>query len=102
MNEEIDYGLAIEDLQKEDILNVTGRILGTMLDYADNSNKELEQLRQENKQLKEKIDKYKNISEKFEHWLRLELEIKCKNEYVVPFKIALEKLLELENGDSNE
>lgn len=45
-----------EEITKEDILNVTGNVFDTMLDYVDNSNKELEQLQQENKQLKQMID----------------------------------------------
>ena len=59
-------------------------------------------LNEENKQLKEKLDKYKDIIDRFEHWLMLEVEIKCKNEYVVPFKIALEKIQKIEKSDSNE
>lgn len=46
-----------EEITKEDILNVTGSMFDTMLDYVDNSNKEIEQLEQENKQLKARIDK---------------------------------------------
>lgn len=50
-----------EELTKEDILNVTGSIFETMLDYADNSNKEIEQLQQENKQLKDEIKAYQDM-----------------------------------------
>ena len=32
-----------EEITKEDILNVTGSVFDTMLDYVDNSNKELEE-----------------------------------------------------------
>ena len=42
-----------EELTVEDVLNVTGSMFSTMLDYAENSNNELEQLQQENKQLKD-------------------------------------------------
>lgn len=41
------------NLSKEDILNVTGSILGTMLEYVDNSSEEIDTLKEENKQLKE-------------------------------------------------
>lgn len=46
-----------EEITKEDILNITGSMFDTMLDYVDNSNNELEQLQQENKKYKEVIDK---------------------------------------------
>lgn len=46
-----------EEISKEDILNVTGSMFDTFLDYVDNSNNELEQLEQENNQLKDRINK---------------------------------------------
>ena len=33
-----------EEITKEDILNVTGSVFDTMLDYVENSNNEIEQL----------------------------------------------------------
>lgn len=49
-----------EEITKEDILNITGSMFDTMLNYVDNSNNELEQLQQENKKYKEVIDKLKD------------------------------------------
>lgn len=44
-----------EEITTEDVLNVTGSIFETMLDYVDNSSKDIEQLQQENKSLKEEL-----------------------------------------------
>ena len=55
-----------EELTKEDVLNVTGSMFDTMLDYVDNSDKELEQLQQQNQKYKEVIDKAINNSQ---YWI---------------------------------
>lgn len=43
-----------EEVTKEDILNITGSMFDTMLDYADNSHNEIEALKKE----KENLIKY--------------------------------------------
>ncbi len=49
-----------EKITKQDILNVTGSMFDTMLDFVDNSHKEIESLQQENQQLKQ-LNKDKDI-----------------------------------------
>lgn len=78
-----------EDLAKEDILNLTGSIFDTFLDYVDNSNNELEDLQQENQQLQNNWNELKN-------WLKV-------NKYSMTCKMfvaeeLLEKMQELEQG----
>lgn len=82
-----------EELTKEDVLNVTGSMFDTMLDYVDNSNKELEQLQQENKQLKDNWNKIEQIieNERMSHWAPSPLFL----------TELLSKMQELEKSDSN-
>lgn len=44
-----------KELSKEDILNVTGSVLDTMLDFTDNYHKEIESLEKENINLKQAL-----------------------------------------------
>ena len=62
-----------EEITKGDILNITGSMFDTMLDYVDNSNNELEQLQQQNQKYKEVIDKLKK---------HCEIEINASNHYL--------------------
>ena len=59
-----------KEISKEDILNVTGSMFDTFLDYVDNSNNELEQLKQENQQLKDEINKISKKELKIMQMLR--------------------------------
>lgn len=81
-----------EEIKTEDILNSVGDMFDVFLDYVDNSNNELEQLQQENQQLKDNWNKLKE-------WLKYKEEhtIQQNNYYSV-----LNKMQELEKGDSNE
>lgn len=98
-----------EEITKEDILNVTGSVFDTMLDYVDNSNKELEELQQENKQLKED---YAKIVQNNCYTLELEKRIDKAIEYIESYKTDyspyelsdynVRKILVILKGDSNE
>lgn len=98
-----------KEITKEDILNVTGSVFDTMLDYVDNSNKELEELQQENKQLKED---YAKIVQNNCYTLELEKRIDKAIEYIESYKTDyspyelsdynVRKILVILKGDSNE
>lgn len=98
-----------EEITKEDILNVTGSVFDTMLDYVDNSNKELEELQQENKQLRKD---YAKIIQDNCYTLKLEKRIDKAIEYIESYKTDyspyelsdynVRKILDILKGDSNE
>lgn len=98
-----------EEITKEDILNVTGSVFDTMLDYVDNSNKELEELQQENKQLRKD---YAKIIQDNCYTLKLEKRIDKAIEYIESYKTDyspyelsdynVRQILEILKGDSNE
>lgn len=98
-----------EKITKEDILNVTGSVFDTMLDYVDNSNKELEELQQENKQLRKD---YAKIVQNNCYTLELEKRIDKAIEYIESYKTDyspyelsdynVRKILYILKGDSNE
>lgn len=100
-----------EEITKEDILNVTGSMFDTMFDYVDNSNKELEQLQQENKHLQEKLDQaLKDYDKVMQNWENLKEYIKENIIYgfddyydmkACGFEESYNKMEELEK-DSNE
>ena len=98
-----------EEITKEDILNVTGSVFDTMLDYVDNSNKELEELQHENKQLRKD---YAKIIQDNCYTLKLEKRIDKAIEYIESYKTDyspyelsdynVRKILDILKGDSNE
>lgn len=51
----------MEEITKEDILNVTGSMFDTMLDYVDNSNNELEKLQQALNEIEKYINEFPSI-----------------------------------------
>ena len=69
-----------EEITKEDILNITGSMFDTMLDYVDNSNNELEQLQQQNQKYKEVIDKaIKELENGHANWIIIDILKEVKN-----------------------
>ena len=90
-----------EELTKEDVLNVTGSMFDTMLDYVDNSNKELEQLQQQNQKYKEVIDKAIkciDYSTKYRNSADIYQFVDIESEILEPLKFILE--LDEENGNA--
>lgn len=92
--EEIDYGIAIEDLQRPDGLRELAKIqLNRMIE---NSREQyIKSLQQENKQLK---DNWNKLKDDLKHWIHNVRGTDTANK----LKYILDKMQELEKGDSNE
>lgn len=55
-----------EELTKEDILNVTGSMFDTMLDYVDNSNKEINELKRDKNIMQNYLELIINIGSDYD------------------------------------
>lgn len=90
-----------EEITKGDILNITGSMFDTMLDYVDNSNNELEQLQQQNQKYKEVIDKAIkciDYNTKYRNGADIYQFVDIESEILEPLKFILE--LDEENGNA--